>query len=265
MNSLKIFENEELGLKVRAIKNDDGSISINAEDTAIGFGWTKHETKNGKTYTTVRWERMNGYSSECGFAHEWSKNDYIPESLFYMLGMKANNETALKYQKWLAMEVLPSIRRTGSYHTASKEISFKEQVECIGVVAEMLRANDASKILMLRGLYKTYNLPSDFLPKYEFNGSREMKSATELLKRFDLGMSVKNFNLLMMAKGFLEEKTRNSSSNPSAERKYKCLTEKGLKYGENAVSPQNQRETQPLYYSDVFKELFEIIVGQRVA
>ena len=31
------FENAELGFKVRCIKNEDGSISMNAEDTAIGF------------------------------------------------------------------------------------------------------------------------------------------------------------------------------------------------------------------------------------
>lgn len=38
----------------------------------------------------------------------------------------------------------------------------------------------------------------------------------------------------------------------------KSLTEKGLKYGENAVSPHNQKEVQPLYYSDTFNELFEV-------
>ena len=48
MNDLKIFNNTELGLQVRTIQNDDGSISINAEDTAIGFGWCKKEKKNGR-------------------------------------------------------------------------------------------------------------------------------------------------------------------------------------------------------------------------
>ena len=37
---IKIFENTELNLKMRTIQNSDGSISVNAEDTAIGFGWT---------------------------------------------------------------------------------------------------------------------------------------------------------------------------------------------------------------------------------
>ena len=116
-NVVEIFKNEELGLQVRTILNPDGSISINAEDTAIGFGWVQTQTKKGKVYTSVRWERMNGFSAECGFPHKWGKDDYIPESLFYMLGFKAENEKAVKYQQWLAIEVLPSIRKHGAYMT----------------------------------------------------------------------------------------------------------------------------------------------------
>lgn len=115
MNELQIFNNEELGLSVRTILNDDGSISVNAEDTAIGFGWCRKEVKNGKEYRSVMWARMNGFLKEMGFAHECAKEDYIPESLFYRLGMKANNAVADKFQNWLAMEVIPSIRKTGSY------------------------------------------------------------------------------------------------------------------------------------------------------
>lgn len=60
---------------------------------------------------------MNSFSTECGFPHKWGKNDYIPESLFYMLGFKAENERAIKYQQWLAIDVLPSIRKHGAYMT----------------------------------------------------------------------------------------------------------------------------------------------------
>lgn len=147
----------------------------------------------------------------------------------------------------------------------SKQISFKEQVECIEVVADILRVNDASKLLMIGQLYKSYDLPTEFLPKYEYNGSRELKSATDLLKRFDLGMSAKNFNVLMREQGYLEERTRKSTSSPNGTKKYNALTEKGLRYGENAVSPQCQREVQPMYYADSFKELFDLVVGLDVA
>lgn len=147
----------------------------------------------------------------------------------------------------------------------NKHISFKEQVECIGVVADMLRVNDASKLMMIGQLYKSYDLPAEFLPKYEFNGSRELKSATDLLKRYDLGMSAKNFNILMREQGYLEERTRKSTSSPNGTKKYNALTEMGLKYGENAVSPQCQREVQPMYYADSFKQLFDMVVGREVA
>ena len=111
MDELQIFNNEELGLSVRTILNNDGSISVNAEDAAIGFGWTQE--KNGAVY--VRWETLNGWCKTFGFPNSLGKDDYIPESLFYRLGMKANNAVADKFQNWLAMEVIPSIRKTGSY------------------------------------------------------------------------------------------------------------------------------------------------------
>ncbi|MGC6173214.1 ORF6C domain-containing protein [Lacrimispora sp. 38-1] len=111
MNDLKVFKNEELGLQVRTIMNPDGSISVSAEDTAIGFGWIQE--KSGKTY--VRWETMNAYCKELKFSQDVGKDDYIPESLYYLLGMKASNEKAQKYQRWLAMDVIPSLRKNGHY------------------------------------------------------------------------------------------------------------------------------------------------------
>ena len=44
-----------------------------------------------------------------------SKGDFIPESLFYLLGMKAENKAAQEFQRWLAVDVIPQIRKTGTY------------------------------------------------------------------------------------------------------------------------------------------------------
>ena len=126
-NEVMVFENEELGLQVRTLMNPEGSISVSAEDTAMGFGWFRTEVKNGKEYTSVMWSRLNGYCKELGFAHECAKDDYIPESLYYLLGMKANNERAQRYQRWLAMEVLPTLRKTG-YYEMPKKLSATEQL-----------------------------------------------------------------------------------------------------------------------------------------
>lgn len=129
MNELQIFNNSELGLKVRAMMNPDGSISVNAEDTAIGFGWTQTQNKNGKQYTSIRWETLNGYCTEFGFPNLLGKDDYLPESLFYRLAMKANNATAERFQNWLAIDVIPQIRKTGSYQ--SKRMTIPEQIQLL--------------------------------------------------------------------------------------------------------------------------------------
>lgn len=111
---VQLFVNKELELEVRAIKNDDGSISLNAEDSAKGLGWTTVATSGN---AVVRWNRVNKYISEFGSYPQVGTNDFIPESLFYLLAMKANNELAKKFQMWLATEVLPSMRKHGMYAT----------------------------------------------------------------------------------------------------------------------------------------------------
>ena len=120
---VQLFVNKSLELEVRTIKHEDGSISVNAEDAAIGFGWTR--VKNNKIY--IMWDRVNGFMEELNFPHKCGKDDYIPESLFYLLGMKANNDKAQEFQRWLAVDVIPEIRKTGSYK--NKPMSPLEMLE----------------------------------------------------------------------------------------------------------------------------------------
>lgn len=142
MNNLMIFENKELGIDVRTIKNDDGSICINAEDSARGFGWVQVQNKNGKEYKSIRWERMNNFCKDLGFPPQVGEGDYIPESLFYLLGMKANNEAARRFQTWLAVEVIPTIRKNGQYQIEKKPTSaidlFEAQVQAFKEVKQQI-------------------------------------------------------------------------------------------------------------------------------
>ncbi len=61
-----------------------------------------------------------------------------------MLGMKAKNETALKFQKWLSLDVIPSIRKTGAYITnkANPEM-LREKADDID---SLQIAHDSSKL-----------------------------------------------------------------------------------------------------------------------
>ena len=104
-NNVQVFNNEDIQLPVR---ENNGEVGFDAEASAIGLGLT--QTKNGKTY--VRWETVSKYLSQ-----HVGKGDWISEPDFYTLAIKANNETAKKFQYWVTHEVLPTIRKHGAYMT----------------------------------------------------------------------------------------------------------------------------------------------------
>lgn len=87
---------------------------LNTENVARGLGFT--QTKSGIEY--VRWETVNGYLSDLGFSQLVGK-EFVPENIFYRLAMKAKNATAEAFQAKVADEILPAIRKTGSYSAKS--------------------------------------------------------------------------------------------------------------------------------------------------
>lgn len=192
MNEL-IFNNQDLELKIRAIKNADGSISINAEDTAIGFGWTKTETKGNKKYTTIRWKRMNDFLNELGFRPQVGEGDYIPESVFYLLGMKAQNETAVKFQNWLALEVIPSIRKTGSYNVNQPQ--YKLPATYKEALLQLVEAEEEKERLQLANKQQE-QIIGELKPKADYTDvilkSNSLVTITQIAK--DYGMSGRDFN-----------------------------------------------------------------------
>ena len=128
-------------------------------------------------------------------------------------------------------------------------------------VADDLRVSEASKLYMYNKTFEEFGLPTGFLPKYEDNGSREQCSASELLKRNRCSIGAVKFNQLLIEIGYLEERERASSK--GGKKKFKALTDKGLKYGVNLINEKNQKEVQPYYYADTFMELFEDVQNYR--
>ena len=101
---------------VKGYVDENGTAWLNLEDTARGLGFTTIATSGNEC---VRWARVEQYLAELGF-HEGGylpDNTFIPENIFYRLAMKARNEVAEKFQAEVANEILPSIRKTGSYST----------------------------------------------------------------------------------------------------------------------------------------------------
>lgn len=117
MTNLQKFNNELFQLEV---KLENGESLFDVESVARSIGITQI-AKSGNE--VVRWERVNKYlnlsSPQVGtvISPQVAKGSFISEPMVYKLAFKANNEVAEKFQDWLAMDVLPSLRKNGMYAT----------------------------------------------------------------------------------------------------------------------------------------------------
>lgn len=111
MSNLQKFNNELFQLEV---KSENGESLFDVESVARSLGIVKSGlSRSGQKY--IRWERVNAYLGEA--SPQVGTGDFISEPMVYKLAFKANNEVAEKFQDWLAVEVLPSIRKNGMYAT----------------------------------------------------------------------------------------------------------------------------------------------------
>ena len=92
---------------VRGYIDAKGVVWLNAEDVARGLGFT--QIKNGVEY--VMWWRVENYLKEFGFSAD-VRNGFIPENLFYLLAMKANNETAKKFQSEIVTKFVEANKKS---------------------------------------------------------------------------------------------------------------------------------------------------------
>lgn len=176
------------------------------------------------------------------------------EDGIYEITMLSKQPKAMEFRRFVR-GLLKGLRKGElQIETTKPENEVKAfEMQMIGAkhLAEMLRMDDASKLKITHDIYTTNGLPTNALPQYV--ESEVTLSATELLKRNSKPMSVIKFNNAMITNGFLELKERPSSNGGTKE--FKSLTEKGLRYGKNLVSPHNKSETQPQYYESKFTQL----------
>ncbi|MCL1994601.1 MAG: hypothetical protein FWG63_00170, partial [Defluviitaleaceae bacterium] len=116
---------------VRGYLDEYGTAHLNVEDVSRELGFT--QIKNEVEY--VRWETVNGYLFDLGFSQQVGKDNYIPENIVYKLCFKASNETARKFQDVVCDEILPTIRKTGTYSTRG----YNKKSTSVGEVASMVK------------------------------------------------------------------------------------------------------------------------------
>lgn len=113
-----------------------------------------------------------------------------------------------------------------------------------------LGISNASKAAQINDWYAQIGVPQiAYIP------SKGIKAApTALLPE---GLSIKAFQEAAERHGVITYATRKRSNGKP--KRFPALTQKGLKWGENDVSPKNPNEVQVHYYKDKFQELLRYL------
>nr|MWN21335.1 phage repressor protein/antirepressor Ant [Leuconostoc lactis] len=180
---VQVFDN----LKV---KEENGQVLFDAESAAIGLGLT--ETKKKVLY--VRWRTLKSYLSQ-----EVAKGDFITEPQFYKLAIKANNETAEKFQDWVTSEVLPAIRQHGTYMTDQTIEEVLTNPDTIIRLATDLKQERQAKLLLAQENSVLLQQNNELKPKADYTdlvlANKTLVSITFIAK--DYGMSGLAMNKLL--------------------------------------------------------------------
>ncbi len=115
-DKLQIFNNAEFG-KVRTIV-DGGKILFCASDIAKALGYEK---PNNAINTHCKNATLKQGIITDNLGRKQNAN-FIPEGDIYRLVVRSKLPTAEKFESWVFDEVLPSIRKTGSYSTKQQPV-----------------------------------------------------------------------------------------------------------------------------------------------
>ena len=109
---MQVFENEEFG-EVRTLIEDGGTVLFGGTDVAKVFGYTNprkavRDHCKGRVICTV--PTVSGNQDVL----------FITELDIYRLIMRSKLPAAMKFEKWVVEDVLPTIRKNGAYITPEK-------------------------------------------------------------------------------------------------------------------------------------------------
>ena len=200
----------------------------------------------------------------------------INESGLYSLILTSRKPQAKRFKKWVTAEVLPSIRKTGGYQSRPEPMpippfpsgSCTDATVSLGALADSLNLHGTARVNIYRRATKEihpalaaamdaidYAVDAPIVAGQSVSDSSyRTASATSLLKEHDLHVTAREFNHAAEAAGILQRLSRQGSREVKY---YWNITEDGLRYGKNIVSPANPRETQPHWYADTFLQLID--------
>ena len=123
MNELQIFNSEEFGdIRTVTIDNEPWFVGI---DVAKSLGYA-----NPKNAVPKHVSEEDKLSTQIEYAGQRREVTIINESGLYALIFGSKLESAKRFKRWVTSEVLPAIRKTGSYQ---KPMTVAEQIQLLAL------------------------------------------------------------------------------------------------------------------------------------
>ena len=167
MNKLQVFDNPEFG-KMRSIQID-GEPWFVGKDVAAALGYQNpneaiqdhvddEDKLNSKTLLKLN---SNSTGLDLGQRGNW----LINESGVYSLIFGSKLEGAKRFKRWVTNEVLPSIRKTGSY-TLPGYASISKVIELVEYTREKMKAEGKEKTEIAHACREIADNYGVFLPSF---------------------------------------------------------------------------------------------------
>jgi prophage antirepressor-like protein len=203
-NKIEIFSfhSNEQDSKIRTFKDETGSIWFVANDILNILGIS---SKGGKSDAIADLEDDEKSSFKTNTSGGEQKMNIVSESGLYSLIMRSRKPVAKPFQKWVTKEVLPSIRKTGSYSLQKEEkveFDFEEIQKVVKIGVEFLNEFDnldPVKQIKLDTFVKNRTEKS-LLEDFGISFENSYFLPTEIGNM--IGMSGSEINLVLEKKGF---------------------------------------------------------------
>ncbi|CDI46392.1 phage antirepressor KilAC domain-containing protein [Lactococcus lactis] len=206
MNELQNFTNGIFNLDVKV---EGEEVLFSAEQVAKSLGLTQKQNKSGKIYESIRWETINKYLPQ--LSGEIEKGSFISEPMVYKLAFKANNAVSEKFTDWLAVEVLPTIRKHGAYMTDAKA---QDVISGNGLADLLLQAGNQIKQLELeKSQMKPKALFADSVSASE--NTILIRDLAKILKQNGIDIGEKRLFTWLRDNGYLVKKIGSDYNSPT--------------------------------------------------
>ena len=249
MNDIQLFSNDEFGT-IRTIEVDD-DIMFCGKDVATALGY--RDTTNA----------LKQHCRGVAFHHpiqdvmgRTQEARFITEGDLYRLAASSKLESAQRFESWVFDEVIPSIRKHGTYMTP--------------VTIDAIIADPAFGIRLLTELQDERERNAKLVPKAQFydnlmdsDGLLSVRDAAKILKSYDPTMSEKRLRqslrddrmvekrttkacAVAIERGYMRERPfsfKHSDGHETFDH-YGCLTPKGLDWCKRRYCDQHMFDFQ---------------------